>query len=169
MGTRRCVAVFLALVASGCTREVWVKSGATQADFGVAKARCIAAAYSSVPAAPAMATIGGGYTSPLVTNCSGYGMAATCVTTGGQYTPPVSIPYDANSGARNEVFKGCMYSDGWSLETESIRSTAEPQESDWTKGYNFGLHMGRKAQCDSSPSRATTSDWKRGCEIGRMK
>jgi hypothetical protein len=111
---------FLVVIASAalvsCAQPVWVKPGATSADFEVAKGRCLAGAYSQVPAAPAVATFGAGYQSPLVTNCSGFGNSANCVTTGGQYTPPASVPYDANTGVRNEVFRGCMYGEGWSLQ-----------------------------------------------------
>jgi hypothetical protein len=112
------VVLLVVFLVTGCARQVWIKPGATQSEFQVAKGRCIAAAYSQVPAAPAVATIGGGYVSPTYTTCSGYGYSATCFTSGGQYTPPARIPYDANAAGRNEVFNGCMYADGWSLEKQ---------------------------------------------------
>jgi hypothetical protein len=51
------------------------------------------------------------------------------VATGGQYTPPISVPYDANTGVRNGVFRGCMYGDGRSPQTpgdDPSRGTAAP-------------------------------------------
>ena len=109
----------------GCAQSVWVKPGATEADFEVEKGRCIATAYSQVPAAPAVATFGTGYVSPTYTSCSGFGYSVNCTTSGGQYSPPISVPYDANVGARTEVFRGCMYANGWSLE-EKGKSAARP-------------------------------------------
>jgi hypothetical protein len=124
------------LVVTGCSRTVWVKPGATGADFQATKGQCVGAAYSQVPSAPTVATIGTGYVSPSVTNCSGFGYSASCVTSGGQYTPPASIQYDANADARTAVFKGCMYAAGWSEEIQSNSATAISAESDWTSSLS---------------------------------
>jgi hypothetical protein len=112
----RLARIFLfALFLTGCSHLVWEKPGASTADFEAAKGHCIGQAYSQVPTAPASATIGGGYVAPSYTSCYGSGYGANCTTTGGQYVPPTVINYDANASARTEVFKGCMYADGWSL------------------------------------------------------
>lgn len=116
---RRLSVISLILVAlfGGCAQKLWYKQGAGQSALQIEKGDCLASAYSKVPAALATATIGSGYITPSYTTCSGYGFSASCVTTGGQYVPPTTIPYDANAGTRNQVFKGCMYSKGWSLLT----------------------------------------------------
>ncbi len=150
----------------GCAQNVWVKPGATSSDFQVTKGRCLSAAYSQVPAAPAVATFGSGYQSPVVTNCSAFGNSANCVTTGGQYTPPVSVPYDANMGVRNEVFQGCMYGEGWTLERQG--SSRAGGDSDWTKGLKFGVQNGDRAACDAPPPGITKpDDWSLGCRSGQ--
>jgi hypothetical protein len=160
----------IALVTSGCAQSVWVKPGATAADFEVTKGRCMGAAYSQVPTAPAVATFGTGYQSPMVTNCSAFGNSASCITTGGQYTPPVSVPYDANRGARQEVYQGCMYGEGWSLERRDAASSyaTANADSDWTKGLKWGVAHGAAANCDAAPADiAKPSDWMLGCRSGR--
>lgn len=107
--------VLFALMVAGCSHLVWEKPGASTADFQADKGNCIGRAYSEVPPAMARATIGSGYVTPSYTNCYGYGYSASCTTTGGQYVPPAVVDYDANAGARKQVFQGCMYADGWSL------------------------------------------------------
>jgi hypothetical protein len=161
--------VALAILAlTGCARTVWVNSGATAADFQAMKGQCLASAYSQVPSAPAVATIGSGYVSPAVTTCSGFGYSASCVTSGGQYTPPASIQYDANAGARTEVFKGCMYAVGWSEEVQSNGATVVSAESDWTKGLNYGVKEGSNGQCATPPAGITNAaDWSLGCRSGQ--
>jgi len=154
-----------ALVLAGCTQSVWVKPGATSADFAVTKGNCLSAAYSQVPMAPASTTFGSGYQAPLMTNCPAFGNSANCVTTGGQYTPPVSMPFDANTGVRGEVFRGCMYGEGWSLEQQD---TAIAVDSDWTKGLNWGVKNDERAACDIPPRDITKpDDWMLGCRSGQ--
>lgn len=159
--------ITISLALTGCVQMVWVKLGATTTDFQVAKGRCLAASYSSVPSAPAVATFGSGYVSPVITNCSGIGYSVNCITTGGQYTPPVSIPYDANARVRAEVFKSCMYADGWILErrTPSANtSSSDTNETDWSKGLEAGT---RGASCDDAPAGISIpSDWSLGCRSG---
>ena len=151
---------------AGCTQSVWVKLGASDADFQIAKGQCLSAAYSQVPSAPATAVIGSGYTSPIVTNCTGYGNNTRCFSSGGSYTPPAIITYDANSGIRNDVFSGCMYADGWSLQKEGEAATTT--ESAWTKGFNIGLRDRHQSVCDEAPSDILkASDWRLGCHSGQ--
>jgi len=108
-----CAASTLCL--AGCAQYVWTKPGATIAAFQADKGRCIGAAYSEVPTAPAVATLGAGYTTPQYTSCQGFGYNVNCYSSGGQYVPPVRMAYDANASARTQVFKGCMYQSGWDL------------------------------------------------------
>jgi hypothetical protein len=145
---------------------VWVKSGASSADFQIAKGRCLSCAYSRVPAAPTSAVIDGGYTSPIVTNCTGYGYSASCVSSGGNYTPPAFITYDANNGVRNNVFSGCMYAGGWSL--QKAGDAVALAESDWTKGFNTGLRDRRQGTCCDAPQGfLKPDDWRLGCKSGQ--
>ena len=108
----------------------------------------------------------------MVTSCSGFGYSASCVTTGGQYTPPVSVPYDANGGARQQVYQGCMYSEGWTLERKDAASSCtlrlQAKSPDWTKGLNWGVAHGAAANCDAAPADITNpNDWILGCRSGR--
>ena len=164
----RCAISAMLMVATlaGCTQMVWVKPGATDADIQIAKGRCQVHAYGQVPVAPASTIVGGGYVSPMVTTCSGAGHAATCVTSGGFYTPPSVVNYDANRGIRNEVFAACMQADGWSL--QEAGKAAEVTETDWTKGFNFGLGNRARGLCDTAPAGVVnTSDWMLGCRSGQ--
>ncbi len=167
---QRPIALWVWLLLSACAQPVWVKSGATAADFQVAKGRWLAAGYSQVPSAPSVAAFGTSYISPSVTNCTAIGNIANCVATGGQYVPPVSIPYDANAGVRAQVFQGCMYSEGWSLEDRrsgSITASAPPI-SPWTSGYQAGV-----AKHDRDCNLVHTSwpnaseEWSSGCRSGQ--
>ncbi len=106
-----------ALVA--CSAQVWVKPGATQSDFQIVKGHCVAESYSRVQVAPTQLTIGAGYTNPIYTNCTGTGYSIGCVSSGGGYVPAPTIQYDANARARDEVFRGCMYGQGWNLAEKS--------------------------------------------------
>jgi hypothetical protein len=115
MTGRWAIILVATVLIQGCANDVWVKPGATQADFQIAKGRCISAAYNAVQPAMSSMPIGGGYTTPTYTTCSGNGYLANCTTSGGTYIPPVNVPVDLNQNARNEVFKGCMYSGGWTL------------------------------------------------------
>jgi hypothetical protein len=157
-----------ALALGGCAQSVWVKQGATEADFEVSKGRCMAAAYSQVPSAPTVATIGTGYQAPSFTNCSAFGNFANCVTTGGQYTPPTSITYDANSGARKQVFNGCMYSEGWSLQQQgNSASAASVPVSAWSLGFDWGA---KHRECESAPPAGVdASSWIGGCQAAQKE
>jgi hypothetical protein len=152
---RRRAVLIGALALAGCASPaVWVKPGATEADFEVAKGRCLAGAYSQVPAAPSVTTFGSGYQAPSFTNCSAMGNFANCTTTGGQYTPPAIVFYDANAGVRTQVFKGCMYGEGWSLEkpqTNAAVGTDTSGASDWILGYQWGVGHRDDVTCENAP------------------
>jgi hypothetical protein len=139
-----------AVLLIGCATKVWYKTGAGTADFQVDKANCISEAYSHVPYAPAM------YVLPEYASCSGFGNSAECFSSGGG---PVS--YDANSGMRDEVYSGCMYSKGWSLVTrqEAKSMISEPpaapqtslsptqQRQDMLKAYSDSCVQGLTDAC----------------------
>jgi hypothetical protein len=162
------LAVLLPLAA--CAKpDVWMKPGASAGDFEVSKGRCMAAGYLQVPAAPAVASFGTGYQAPMFTNCSAFGNLANCTTTGGQYTPPPSFSYDANAGVRAQVFKGCMYGEGWSLERQSDATPASA-ESDWIKGYKWGVSHHENAVCESlPPGISIASGWDAGCRAAQRE
>jgi hypothetical protein len=98
---------------AGCATH-WYKAGATKADFDADKTHCVAEAYQSAPTHTVPVTIGSGYTEPAYTTCTGGYGTANCVTTGGNYVPPTTIPMDANMPARRATFNACMYDRGWS-------------------------------------------------------
>jgi hypothetical protein len=167
--------MFAALLVGSCAQPVWVKPGATASDFEVAKGRCLASAYSQVPSAPTVATLGGGYQSPMITNCTAYGNSANCFTTGGQYTPPISVPYDANGGVRTQVYQGCMYADGWSLQQADVghQEPASPSpeitpaqaevHDDWVQGRDWAL-KNKDAVCYEPPASVKhPAAWATGC------
>lgn len=120
---RSVILLLLAITVTSCAPAVWVKPGANTADFEVAKGRCLAASYRSISPAMESVPIGGGYTTPMYTNCFGTGFSANCTTTGGQYVPPATMAVDTNQSVRNQVFRGCMYSDGWALQKPEEAST----------------------------------------------
>lgn len=139
----------IALGVTACNSEVWVKPGATRADFEIAKGRCLSSAYSQVPPAQVPITIGGGYTTPTFTTCSGGYYSDISMTTGGRYTPPSTIYMDANQGVRNGVYKGCMYGDGWSLQSrdsvaalpaQPVKSVSEAAKSQAAEYCNNIFH-----------------------------
>jgi hypothetical protein len=116
--TRTFVGQSLAIAAcgallAGCVTH-WYKDGATKAAFDEDRTQCVAEAYRSVPAHDVPVTIGNGYTEPAYTTCAGGYGSANCVTTGGNYVPPTTIPMDANRPARRAAFNACMYDRGWS-------------------------------------------------------
>lgn len=53
------------------------------------------------------------YTTPIQTNCYGYGYSASCTTTGGHVYGGQSYSYDANSDLRAEYWARCMVSKGY--------------------------------------------------------
>jgi hypothetical protein len=164
--TRNIIWIVIVLITlASCGQSLWVKPGGTTAEFEVAKGRCLAAAYSQVPSAPAVATFDPGYQSPLVTNCSTFGNTVSCITPGGQYMRPLAVPYDANAGVRNEVFRGCMYGDGWSLQQQ--QRTRVVADSDWRKGLNWGVKNSEGAACSEPPQGVSKpKDWTLGCRTG---
>jgi hypothetical protein len=166
MKRRRAALIGALALASCASSAVWVKPGATDADFQIAKGHCLAGAYSEVPAAPSVATFGSGYQTPSLTNCSAFGNFANCTTTGGQYTPPARVSYDANAGVRTQVFKGCMYGEGWSLEQQSDTSVAVSGESDWIKGYKWGVSH-RESSENPPPGLQSAISWSGGCQAAQ--
>jgi hypothetical protein len=130
----------LIMMFSACSTQVWVKSGANQSDFQIAKGQCTVASYSAVQITPTQVNIGSGYTSPIYTNCNNVGYSTSCVSSGGNYVPPPTIQYDANAQARNEVFKGCMYGKGWSLaKKEDLMEPSSNQPTQPIETYRYDI------------------------------
>lgn len=93
----------LIFLLSGCASNVWVGSN-PQKDM----AECELEAASKY--APALYTeqVGSGYKSPTYTYCNSFSGSVTCNSMGGQYTPPTSVTYDANSSTRKKYISYCM-------------------------------------------------------------
>lgn len=115
---RNLLLIVLVISLSACV--TYYKPGSTKQDFEVDKANCL---YQSSLAAPpsvrqvqiAPAKKNASYTSCSGTNQNGQ-VNANCMTTGGEYVPPVNINIDDNEGARNAAFQSCMFSNGWSTQ-----------------------------------------------------
>ena len=123
----------LAVIASalvtltGCA-ERWEKPGATEYEFNAMKAACSSRAAARFPPMMRQVQLTNGYTTPITTNCSGYGYSVTCNTTGGQYVPPVIISVDDNNGVRSQDTRSCFFENGWRPEKD------HPQEAAASEG-----------------------------------
>jgi hypothetical protein len=155
------------LILAGCSQTVWVKTGTTAADFEPTMERCLSDAYLQAPTAPAVANIGSGVVSPSFTTCSGQGFSGSCVTSRGQFTRPLSVPYDANARVRTQIFRQCMYAAGWSEQVRSSTATDVTPDTDWTRGFDAGMRDGANAQCVAPPGTANAGGWSLGCESGQ--
>jgi hypothetical protein len=170
MGLRGIVARIAALallILTGCSQTVWVKTGATATDFEPTMERCLSDAYLQAPTASAVANIGSGVVAPSFTTCSGAGISGSCVTSRGQFTRPLSVPYDANARARSQIFRQCMYAAGWSEQVRSSTAADVTPDTDWTKGFDAGIQNGAGAQCVAPPGIANAGDWSLGCKSGQ--
>ena len=155
------------LILTGCSQTVWVKTGATAVDFEPTMERCLSDAYLQAPTAPAVANIGSGVVSPSFTTCSGRGSSGACITSRGQFTRPLSVPYDANSRARTQIFRQCMYAAGWSEQVRSSTAIDVTPDTDWTRGFDAGMRDAANAQCVAPPGTANAGDWSLGCKSGQ--
>ncbi len=104
------LAAVMALAA--CT-EYWGKPGGTSAEFEATKAACTSQAYEQFAPNMRQVEISRGYTTPMQTNCTGFGNSVNCSTTGGQYMPSVYVPIDMNEGQRNGASRSCLIIAGW--------------------------------------------------------
>ncbi len=118
------------LILTGCSETVWVTTGTAAADFEPTMERCLSDAYLQAPTAAAVANIGSDVVSPSFTTCSGLGFSGTCVTSRGQFTRPLSVPYDANARARTQIFRQCMYAAGWSEQVRSMTARDVTPDTD---------------------------------------
>jgi hypothetical protein len=160
------LAATLAL-AGGCTQLVWFKPGTTDAQRTVVEGQCLSLAYARVPPAPVTTIVGGGYVTPMIIDCDRGRHGGSCVAVGGTYVPPSFMTYDANRGARNEVFSGCMYADGWTL--QKPEDIAKAREPDRTRGFDAGVKDRAKGACDTvPPDIQKPEDWRAGCLAGQV-
>jgi hypothetical protein len=155
------------LILTGCSQTVWVKTGATGADFEPIMERCLSDAYLQAPTASAVANIGSGMVAPSFTTCSGPGISGSCVTSRGQFTRPLSVPYDANARTRSQIFRQCMYAAGWSEQVRSSGAVDVTPDTDWTRGFDAGIRDGANAQCVAPPGIGNAGDWSLGCKSGQ--
>jgi hypothetical protein len=114
----KCQLLVISCLLSGCTSFVWVGRDPNR-DMYECK---IEAARVHQPALYTQ-QIAAGTTSPSYTNCTNIGNLTNCTTTGGNYTPPIAITSDANSGVRNDYVHNCMTQRGNRVMSESEAKT----------------------------------------------
>jgi hypothetical protein len=106
------------LALSACA-DTWVKPGATEQEFEATKTECMSRAAARFPPINRPVQIGNGYTTPVTTNCNGFGYSGNCISTGGQYVPPSIINIDDNQNGRQEDIRSCFFEKGWHLKDGS--------------------------------------------------
>lgn len=104
-----CLLGFLLL--AGCTQMVWVKPGATQSEFEQTKAACMMEAAKQVPQDNRTVLISQGRMTSTY-QCKDKGNKSTCFETRG-YAPPEYGVVDNNEGLRNQVYRACLFRNGW--------------------------------------------------------
>jgi hypothetical protein len=166
-GAFRLAAPALLVLLTGCSQTVWVKTGAPAADFEPTMEQCLSAAYLQAPTARVVANLGSGVVSPSFTTCSGPGISGSCVTSRGQFTRPLSVPYDANARVRTQIFRQCMYAAGWSEQVRTSTAADVTPDTDWTKGFDTGMRDDEGAQCSAPLGIANAADWSLGCRSGQ--
>jgi hypothetical protein len=106
------------LTLSGCA-DTWEKPGATQQEFNATKAECLSRSAARFPPMNRQVQIGSGYTTPVTTNCNGFGYSVNCISSGGQYVPPSFMNVDDNANARMQDTRSCFFENGWHLKDNS--------------------------------------------------
>lgn len=101
---------------AGCGPQyVWVKPGATSANWNVDWTDCRVYGIQAVPQNQQATKLSNGYQEPAFTSCSKFGASIDCTTTGGGSVAPTYIAYDANSGLRDDAIRLCMLRKNWQL------------------------------------------------------
>ena len=119
-----------ALCVTACT-QYWAKPGGTEAEFEVTKGSCGAQSFQQFPPMPQLVAVGGGYITPLQTQCVQRGNRQDCYTVGGQYVPPMYGTVDMNESARVAAFRSCLLAAGWvpakdKAEAQAITNSGRP-------------------------------------------
>jgi hypothetical protein len=114
LAATRWIALSTTLGLMACT-QYWAKPGGSPEEFDATQSACQAQSYSQFPPIMQQVQITAGYTTPVQTNCNGYGYgyAVNCVSTGGQYIPPAYVTVDQNGAGRNSAFRSCLFTAGW--------------------------------------------------------
>lgn len=91
----------------GCVHTVWVKPGATQAEFEQVKAACLVEGMQTVPPREHVEMVSGAYSSGS-SKCKGNRCSQSSY-----YSPPQYATVDDNAPLRNQVIRACLYRNGW--------------------------------------------------------
>ena len=78
-------------------------------------------------------------------------------------------PYDANSRARTEIFRQCMYAAGWSEQVQSSTSTDMTPDTDWTKGFDVGMRAGQMRSVSRHPASPTQATGRLAARAARRR
>lgn len=109
-------AAVLMVTLAGCGPQyIWVKPGATSANWNVDWTDCRVYGAQAVPQNQQSMKLSNGYQEPAFTSCSKFGASIDCTTTGGGSVAPTYIAYDANSDLRDDAIRLCMSRKGWRL------------------------------------------------------
>jgi len=142
----RLATLVLALAAcmlTACT-QYWAKPGGTEAEFNATKSVCETQSYLLFPPFLEQFIVDGGYVTPLVTTCSGWGPNRSCVTSGGLLLPPTYATIDQNAAPRDAAVKTCLYAAGW----RQVKDKAEAESVDAAPPGSPAADMTGRQYCD---------------------
>ena len=143
---RQPTVMVLAIIAFllGACAEYWAKPGGTEAELDATKSICRTQSYLLFPPVLQQVMVDGGYVTPLITTCSGWGPNRSCVTSGGMFLPPTYAAVDDNAEPREAAFRSCLYTAGW----RQVKDKAEAQALDATPPDSQAAEMTGRQYCD---------------------
>jgi hypothetical protein len=105
-----CPALLVAALLPACTREIYYREGASQAQITAAQDACVAQAYREAPVRTVTTVLPGTFI-PERQVCDGSG---NCQTIPARFGPPQIVSTDANEELRKAVQRKCMVDAGYS-------------------------------------------------------
>ncbi len=108
---------FFILLLAGCANlgHVWHRDNTTEAEFNQDRYQCTVEATRAYPAQNIPITTGGGYQTPVQTNCVSVGNNVNCTSYGGERVAPTTTWIDANAGNQSAMVEQCLKARGYSL------------------------------------------------------
>ena len=113
------------MAVAGCgPTYVWINHDRPLERWQSDVTECRDTATREVPEDQKSVQIGGGYRQPTYTNCTGNQYSVQCISTGGNYVPPIFFSYDANSSAKDDAVESCLYKRGWQKVEKQVFQSA---------------------------------------------